>query len=419
MRTVHSVPRTAPRLRAIAVAAVLTLTGLLPSLTPGPAEAQFPGVTGRIFFASSRDGDFEIFSMAPDGSDETQLTFNAVFEAGPNPCPGGDPVVFVRAVGGADTEIMLMSPDGTVVTPLTSNSVADDFPYCSPDGTTVYFSRKVGGADYEIMAHDIASGSETVLTADAVAQVWPVPSPDGSKLAYFAPGGPDGGADFELFVLDLVTGLVTALTTNTVTDSFSVDWHPDGTKLAFVSALGGDLEIYEIGLDGTGLTPLTANSVPDIDVVYSPKDKIVFARDVAGPAPYDIYVKDLSSGTETKLTDAPAADIDPGWASLAAGTCTISGGPGPDVLSGTSADDVVCGFGGPDYIDPGPGDDDVLGGSGDDEICTAVACFRVGETLSLVPPDSGVDTVDGGTGFDTCIVGPEDIVVGCEIVTPG
>ena len=43
-----------------------------------PATAVVLGSNGRIAFASDRDGDFEIYSIEPDGTGLLQLTTNAV-----------------------------------------------------------------------------------------------------------------------------------------------------------------------------------------------------------------------------------------------------------------------------------------------------------------------------------------------------
>ena len=73
-----------PNRGAWAVAAALEISaGLL--LAPRGAEATFPGEEGRIAFASNRTagegvdnptGDYEIFTIRPDGTDLSQLTHN-------------------------------------------------------------------------------------------------------------------------------------------------------------------------------------------------------------------------------------------------------------------------------------------------------------------------------------------------------
>ncbi|MGH8899761.1 MAG: calcium-binding protein [Egibacteraceae bacterium] len=53
------------------------------------------------------------------------------------------------------------------------------------------------------------------------------------------------------------------------------------------------------------------------------------------------------------------------------------GGPGPDVINGTSGADNIVGLGGNDTINAGGGDDNIYGGTGDDVInCGAGANDR-------------------------------------------
>src|SRR5687768_16249316 len=80
--------------RTIALGAAMVSAGMLVALagTPREAEATFPGDNGRIVFASNRttgegvvnpEGDFETFTMTPDGTGLTQLTENAAFDFDP------------------------------------------------------------------------------------------------------------------------------------------------------------------------------------------------------------------------------------------------------------------------------------------------------------------------------------------------
>jgi hypothetical protein len=75
------------RFRISVVAAALMAAGFLVALVAAtrPAEAAFPGTNGLIVFASNMTtgtgvnnptGDYEIFTMDADGSDQTQLTTN-------------------------------------------------------------------------------------------------------------------------------------------------------------------------------------------------------------------------------------------------------------------------------------------------------------------------------------------------------
>jgi Ca2+-binding RTX toxin-like protein len=79
--------------------------------------------------------------------------------------------------------------------------------------------------------------------------------------------------------------------------------------------------------------------------------------------------------------------------------CTITGGPGDDVLVGTGGDDVICGLGGNDRLDGAAGHDVLRGGDGNDLLIGAAG--RDG--LAGGP---GNDHLSGGTGADALIGGP-------------
>jgi hypothetical protein len=57
---------------ALASAAAILMVALVWSKL---AEAAFPGSSGRIVFDSDRDGNYEIYTMNGDGSDQSRLTF--------------------------------------------------------------------------------------------------------------------------------------------------------------------------------------------------------------------------------------------------------------------------------------------------------------------------------------------------------
>ena len=59
------------------------------------------------------------------------------------------------------------------------------------------------------------------------------------------------------------------LTDNDTIDT-NPDWSPDRSRIAFTSNRDGDLDIWLMRADGTGVVPLTRNDVPDSEVDWSP-----------------------------------------------------------------------------------------------------------------------------------------------------
>ena len=66
------------------------------------------GAESKILFTSDADGDFELYTMASDGSDVTQLTVNNDKDSLGRFSPDGSTIAFVRN----SSEIWLMDASG-------------------------------------------------------------------------------------------------------------------------------------------------------------------------------------------------------------------------------------------------------------------------------------------------------------------
>jgi TolB protein len=99
-------------------------------LTHDASEAFQPGWSPsgkQIAFASSRDGDNEIFKMKADGSNQRQLTHNTLFsDREPSYSPSGKQIAFDSGRDG-DNEIFKMKADGSNQRQLTDNAFNDFF----------------------------------------------------------------------------------------------------------------------------------------------------------------------------------------------------------------------------------------------------------------------------------------------------
>ena len=70
--------------------------------------------TAKIIFTSRRDGNFEIYIMNPDGSDQTNLTQHRANDSAPVWSPTGEQILFTSDRGGI-ADLYLMDADGTNV----------------------------------------------------------------------------------------------------------------------------------------------------------------------------------------------------------------------------------------------------------------------------------------------------------------
>jgi hypothetical protein len=64
------------QIMAVTLVMLLLIAGAAISLPSHAAFATFPGENGKIMFFSDRDGNAEIYTMNPDGSEQTRLTEN-------------------------------------------------------------------------------------------------------------------------------------------------------------------------------------------------------------------------------------------------------------------------------------------------------------------------------------------------------
>ena len=131
-----------------------------------------PVLNGRIAFASNRDGNFEVYSMLPDGTDLRRLTNTPATECCPDWSPDGSKVAFVSYRDG-NNEIYVADADGGNPTRLTFDPAWDADPDWSPDGQMLAFgSNRDGNGEIYVMNPD-GSGVDQ-LTDDPVGSGSPV-----------------------------------------------------------------------------------------------------------------------------------------------------------------------------------------------------------------------------------------------------
>ena len=285
-------------------AAVVGLTVCAP-----PAHAAFPGTNGRIALMSDRDapGEFEVYSMSPDGSNQTRLTNTSGTDAQPMWSPAGTKIAFSSRREGV-SKIFTMNVDGTgqmrvTNQPATALGQGDEEPSWARNGIRIAFhsdrelglhiwsvnadgsnlarltsvgenvtpvwspnfdriafaTTRDGGEDYEISTMDAFGGNVQQHTSNDTWDSNPDWSPTGTKLAFQRFG--DAGA-FDIWVLDLISGAETQLTNDPALDTAPA-WSPDGTKIAFQSNRDGDWEIFTMNPDGSGVQQLTHNDAAD------------------------------------------------------------------------------------------------------------------------------------------------------------
>ena len=263
----------------------------------------------KIAFASNRDGNWEIYVMNADGSNQTRLTNNSAVDRQPTWSPDGSMIVFYSDRDGT-CEIYGMNADGTGLTQFTHNSKADWDPSWSPDDTRIVFVShpESSAAHSNEICVIYADGSETQLTNNTADDATPSWSPDSRKIAFIS----DRDGNFEIYVMNADGTGQRRLTNNNVTDFHPV-WSPDGAKILFMSDRDGNWEIYTMNPDGTNQRRITANPATDADPVWSPDGSRIafYYSDREGDA--EIYVMNADGTNQTRLTFSPGLDVDLAW----------------------------------------------------------------------------------------------------------
>lgn len=101
----------------------------------------------RLAFASSRDGDFEIYVAAADGANPRRLTASRGLDIRPAWSPDGRHLAFSSMRDG-NYEIYVMAADGSDLRRITNHPERDDFAQWHPDGKRLLtISERAGQFD--------------------------------------------------------------------------------------------------------------------------------------------------------------------------------------------------------------------------------------------------------------------------------
>jgi TolB protein len=120
---------------------------LLARLTRNPAIDVSPAWSpdgSHLAFVSDRLGKPQVFTMDADGKNVRRLTTSGAYNVSPRWSPKGDSIVYCRQQGGF--QIHTINPDGTGDTQITSEG-SNEHPRWSPDGRFITFSSTRGGRE--------------------------------------------------------------------------------------------------------------------------------------------------------------------------------------------------------------------------------------------------------------------------------
>jgi Tol biopolymer transport system component len=270
----------------------------------------------QVAFMSERDGNWEIYVMNADGSNQTNITNDAGWDSRPSWSPDGTKIAFTSNRDG-DYEIYVMDADGSNTTRTTNIAGTDYVPSWSPDGTKIAFLSKRDGNN-AIYVMDADGSNQTNITNNDASDLNPSWSHDGTKIAFTSYR--DGNGNYEIYVMDADGSNPIRLTNDDALDGVP-SWSPDGTKIAFTSYRDGNGEIYVMNADGSNPTRITNDAGADHAPSWSPDGtKITFTSRRDGNN--EIYVMDADGTNPTNITNPSMYIMDDNAESVTFATAT-------------------------------------------------------------------------------------------------
>jgi len=196
----------------------------------------------------------------------------------------------------------------------------------SPDGQKLVFASKAGRSDaLHILDVDAARVERTIrLDLDGIFS--PAYSPDGSQIAFV--GMKDGHSD--IYVFNLSEGELISITDDIFSD-LDPSWSPDGKHIAFISDRGDQLEeaphdfrmaafdyhqtdVYIADLKSGEQQRVTSSAANERTPAWSPHESVLsYVSDRDGV--YNLYLHNLESGEAYAITNLLTGCFQPTWSS--------------------------------------------------------------------------------------------------------
>lgn len=226
--------------------------------------------------------------------------------------PGSDATTTASVVTEPDeTEPTITAPPPGVTVAASTTAAPTTAPptTVAPTVDTIAFrSNRTADGSFEIFTVRADGSGLTQLTDGPGAALAPDWSPDGTRIAFTAARG--GEAD-DIYVMDADGSDVVRLTDHPAVDR-DPSWSPDGTQIVFVSERDGNPEIYVMDADGSDQVRLTEQPEYDDHPDWGPDGRIVFASRRDGN--WELYLMSPDGTGLTNITNVPEGqDNYPVW----------------------------------------------------------------------------------------------------------
>ena len=310
-------------MKQILVLCALSLIFLSTGICAVSAKAP---TTPKILFTSARDGNYEVYSMNPDGTEQVNLTEHRGADVDAVWSPTGEQILFVSDRDGI-RDLYFMDPDGDNVRRVFKKDAYRDEPAWSPDSKQIAYTYAEGLGSPSFIYTATLEDQKEELVVRGFLPAW---SPDGTEIVYIT-YVPIGHARRVTFV-DVRTRKLTRLLPKEAMDwqnspswlatsdklVFSWNKHPlppdfDPLKDRFPPAWRNKETIYIVNRDGTDLQQLVdeAGSYAQYPASSPNGDEVLYTQEVDGH--FQIFKINVNSGIRTQLTDVAGRNLDGDW----------------------------------------------------------------------------------------------------------
>jgi len=267
------------------------------------------GADGQIYFVSERDGIFNLWRMAANGANPTQVTRHTTGGVQyPAISPDGRTIIYTQ-----EFELWAVDvPSGTparITVDLAFDSRDNPVAYVRSAGRAEGFAVDPTGeriaVDFRgevfIAPVDATLGEMSRVTRSAWRDRYPSFSPDGTRLAHVS----DESGEEEIWVSDLATGTRRKLTSVPVFQGSNYVWSPDGSRIAFVAGN----RLYQTTVATGATAELGYNEAGGYNLhEYSPDGaSLIYSRSNPRLDP-EVFAFDIAARRETNLTRSPGTD---------------------------------------------------------------------------------------------------------------
>ena len=304
--------------------------------------------TPKILFSSSRDGNYEVYMMNPDGSEQVNLTQHPADDLEAVWSPTGEEILFSSDRPGKRVwDLYLMDPDGSNVRRVFKRKIKVDrrSPTWSPNGKRFAYIYD-GWPRLKSSLHLGTFGEENVEPLPyGDTPTW---SPDGSEIACIVSHALGTRLTFinvdtqdqEQPILDKALRWQYLPSWSAAGDRLAIS----GNKHPIPAILDRDLHeawkdkttVYIVNRDGTGLRQLVGEAGPNAGVAALSPDgsEVLYTQEINGHE--QLFKLDINSGVRTQLTHIGApfrqANFQGDWFDPA---YTLLVAPQPHLLSTT------------------------------------------------------------------------------------